>query len=122
MVKDDGSGMSEKELMESLNIGLSSKTEEDTGWRGIGIWSGVPACKRIVIITKKMNDKKYRIEIDNNKIRDGIVHKQSLLDILTRATGDIEEITLGADESFEEDHFTMVRLESILRTQKNVFG
>jgi len=60
--------------------------------------------------------------IDNNKIRDGIVHKQSLLDILTRATGDIEEITLGADESFEEDHFTIVRLESILRTQQKVFG
>jgi len=122
IIKDDGSGMSKKELMESLNIGLSSKTEEDTGWRGIGIWSGVPACKRIVIITKRMNDKKYRIVVDNNKIRDGIVDKQSLLDILTRATGDIEEIDLGADESFEDNHFTMVRLESILKTQKDVFG
>jgi hypothetical protein len=34
-------------------------------WRGIGIWSGVPVTKRIVIITKKKNDKKYRIEINN---------------------------------------------------------
>ena len=121
IIEDDGSGMSKKELMESLNIGLSSKTEEHTGWRGIGIWSGVPACKRIVIITKRMNDKKYRIKIDNEKIRDGIVDKKPLFDILTNATGDIEEITLGADESFEDDHFTMVRLESILITQKDVF-
>ena len=121
IIKDDGSGMSKKELMESLNIGLSSKTEEDTGWRGIGIWSGVPACKRIVIITKRMNDKKYRIVVDNNKIRDGILVKQSLLNILENATGDIEEIALGVDESFEDDHFTMVRLESILKTQKDVF-
>ena len=121
IIKDDGSGMSKKELTESVYIGLSSKTEGDTGWRGIGIWSGVPACKRIVIITKRMNDKKYRIEIDNEKIRDGIVAKKPLFDILTNATGDIEEITLGADESFEDEHFTMVRLESILITQKDVF-
>ena len=122
IIKDDGSGMSKKELKEAWYMGISSKKEEDTGWRGIGIWSGVPACNRIVIITKKMNDKKYRIEIDNKKILDGNVDKQSLLDFLTSATGDIEEIDLGADESFEYDHFTMVRLESILKTQKDVFG
>lgn len=121
IIKDDGSGMSKKELMESLNIGISHKTEEDTGWRGIGIWSGVPACKRIVVITKKKNDKKYRIEINNDKIRDGIGDKEPLLEILSSATGDPKEMPFGADDSFENDHFTIVRLESILKTQKDVF-
>lgn len=121
IIKDDGSGMGKKELVESLYIGLSRKTEKDTGWRGIGIWSGVPACKRIVIITKKKNDKKYRIEINNDKIRDGIGDKEPLQEMLSNATGDPEEMPFGADDSFENDHFTIVRLESILRTQKNVF-
>lgn len=53
IIKDDGSGMNKSELENSLGIGTSSKSDENIGWRGIGIWSGVPVSKRIVIITKK---------------------------------------------------------------------
>ncbi len=121
IIKDDGSGMGRAELEESLGIGTSHKTDEYIGWRGIGIWSGVPVCKRIVIITKRMNDKKYRIEINNDIIREDHLSNKSILDILSMATGEIEELPLGKGDSYEEDHFTVIRLESILPTQRYVF-
>lgn len=121
IIKDDGSGMSKEELKNALSIGISNKTEGDAGWRGIGIWSGVPACKRIVIITKKNNDKKFRIEIDNDLLRNEYLSNKPVLDILANATGEIEEKPLGKNDSLEKDSFTEVRLESILITQTNIF-
>ncbi len=122
IIKDDGSGMNKSELENSLGIGTSSKSDENIGWRGIGIWSGVPVSKRIVIITKKKNDKKYRIEINNEIIRQNNLSNKPILDILSISTGDIEELPLGRKESHEEDHFTVIRLESILSTQRYVFN
>lgn len=121
LIKDDGSGMDYDELIQSLFIGISTKKGKDVGWRGIGIWSGVPVCKRIVIITKKKRNKKYRIEIDNNEIRNQIGSKASIKEILTNSTSEIEEMELGSDESLENDHYTILRLEEILQTQRNVF-
>lgn len=121
IIKDDGSGMSKEELKEALSIGISNKTEGDAGWRGIGIWSGVPASKRVVIITKKKNDKKFRIEIDNDALRNEYLSNKPVLDILANATGEIEEKPLGKNDSLEKDSFTEVRLESILITQANIF-
>jgi hypothetical protein len=120
IIKDNGSGMNRNELENSLGIGTSQKSDDSIGWRGIGIWSGVPVCKRIVIITKKMNDKKYRIEINNNIIRQEHLSNKSILDILSISTGEIEELSCGKEESYETDHFTIIRLESILPTQRYV--
>lgn len=122
IIQDDGSGMNKFELEnKALGIGVSDKTEEDAGWRGIGIWSGVPICQRIVIITKKCDDKKFRIQINNDALRNEYMSNRPVLDILSNATGEIEELPLGNDESFENDHYTIVRLESILYNQKNIF-
>jgi hypothetical protein len=119
IIKDDGSGMSYDELKTSLYIGISDKSEKDVGWRGIGIWSGVPVSKRIVIITKARNGKKYRLEIDNKLISNEILSNKPLLDVLSEGTGDIEEKKIGNDE--KDSHYTEVRLESILPTQKGNF-
>ena len=121
VIADDGEGMTKEELARALYLGISEKDEGQGGWRGIGIWSGVPSCERIVIITKKKNDKKYRVVIDNNILRNKYLSNEPVLSLLTAATGDIEEQTLGKDESFKEDQFTIIRLESILRTQKEFF-
>lgn len=122
VIKDDGSGMNKNELERSLSIGISDKTIEDVGWRGIGIWSGIPACKRIVMITKKKNDNKFRIVIDNNRLRELYKSNRKAIDVLSEVTGDAEEQKLGKDESFENLHFTTVRLESILPTQRPFFN
>ena len=53
-IEDNGCGMDRQELEQALHLGKSDKPETAIGWRGIGIWSGIPACRRIVIITKKV--------------------------------------------------------------------
>lgn len=121
IIKDNGSGMNKDDIMHLLGIGISHKSEENIGWRGVGIWSGVPVCKRIVIITKMKMNKKYRIEINNDVIRNEGLSNKSILDILSEATGEIEELSLGNNDSYEDDQFTIVRLESILPTQKYLF-
>jgi hypothetical protein len=121
IVKDDGDGMDRDDLKFALGIGKSKKPESDVGWRGIGIWSGSSNCSRIVIITKKKNNGKIRVEIDNEIIRKGIRDERPLLQVLTDATSEIEEESLGKDESLEDTHFTIVRLESILPHQKWIF-
>ena len=122
VIKDDGGGMSREELIHALGIGNSKKTGENIGWRGIGIWSGVPASERIVIITKAKRNKKLRIEISNNLIRKAFQSDKDALTILTDASGEIEELELGNDESFEDSHMTIIRLESILLSQRTFFS
>ena len=70
VIKDNGLGMNKEELTKALQLGKSEKTENEIGWRGIGIWSGVPTCRKIVIITKKQKNPKLRIEIDADRSHD----------------------------------------------------
>ncbi len=121
IIKDDGSGMSEEELDNSLNIGKSDKSRKNIGWRGIGIWSGVPVCQRIVIITKKKSDKIYRTTIDCVKLQKEYLTNETLTKVLSDVTGKIEKMDLGKGDSIENDHYTIIRLESILPAQKTIF-
>jgi hypothetical protein len=121
VIEDDGLGMDFDELEHALNVGISNKNELNVGWRGIGIWSGVSVCEKIVIITKKKNNEKYRIEIDNDKIRKELNNTTSILKILESATTEIGKLPLGRSDSYEDDHFTIIRLERILKTQKDIF-
>lgn len=122
IILDDGNGMDELGIKKALSIGQSDKTGGQIGWRGIGIWSGVSASMRIVIITKMRNSPKYRIVIDNEILRAANQSNDSITAILTNATSDIEELELGKNESLEHDHFTLIRLEGILPTQKKFFA
>lgn len=119
IIKDNGSGMDESDLKTALGIGLSKKEEEDVGWRGVGIWSGVPICNRIVIITRKSNGKKIRVEIDNDKLRNDIDKDMPILNALSEVTDKIVTLDLGKNE---DSHFTEIRLESILPTQRPIFN
>lgn len=121
IIKDDGTGMDRSELEEAIRIGVSHKSGENIGWRGIGIWSGVPVSKRIVIISKKRYDKKFILEIDNDILRKELFSNRPIFEVLTAATSDIVEDTLGKKESLENDHYTIIRLESILPTQRYLF-
>lgn len=122
VILDDGNGMDEKGIKKALSIGKSDKTGGQIGWRGIGIWSGVSASMKIVIITKKRYNPKYRIIIDNEILRAANQSNDPIINILTNATSNIEELELGKNESLENDHFTLIRLEEVLPTQKRFFA
>ncbi len=119
-IRDDGEGMNEKELKDALKVGISNKTGKNVGWRGIGIWSGVATCDRLVIITKKRGDIIYRIEVDCKFLRLNFNPQKPLEDTLTEATGDPVPIQLGKGDSLDDDQFTEIRLESIGQIYKKL--
>ena len=121
VISDDGPGMDIEGLKTALSIGKSDKPPEKIGWRGIGIWSGVSASMKLVIITKMKNKSKLKIEIDNEKLRSANRSNESILKILSIATSEIQELALDTDET-RSSHFTKIRLESILPPQQQKFS
>lgn len=120
-IEDNGCGMDRQELEQGLHLGKSDKPDTAIGWRGIGIWSGIPACRRIVIITKKKNHPKLRVEIDADRLREQYDLNILATKVLTDVTGEIEQLELGSDESLQDSQFTIVRLEEILTNQRTIF-
>jgi hypothetical protein len=121
VIEDNGCGMNKEELQKALYLGISEKPATAIGWRGIGIWSGVPTCRRIVIITKKGNHPKLRVQIDADKLRKKYGLNIPATDVLTDVTSEIENLEMGGDESKDDLQFTMVRLEEILPNQRSIF-
>ena len=67
-IRDYGVGMNYDELYEALKIGYSTKNiDEDIGWRGVGIYSGVPNFRKIVIATKKEGGRKLVASVNCDK-------------------------------------------------------
>jgi hypothetical protein len=121
VIEDNGCGMNKQKLERALHMGRSEKPPTAIGWRGIGIWSGIPTCRRIVIITKKRNHPKLRVQIDADKLRQQYNLNISAAKVLTDVTGDIEELEIGGNESIEGSQFTTIRLEEILSNQRSIF-
>jgi len=114
---DDGEGMNEEDLARALKIGVSNKGDDYIGWRGIGIWSGVSACKNIIITTKKKSNNKLKITIDCEHIRRHRLSNKPALHILNEALSEVEIEESEDDEEFRNNHFTKITLKSILPTQ-----
>jgi hypothetical protein len=121
IIVDDGNGMSKTKLEDAVKLGKSSKGNNQIGWRGIGIYSGVSASEKLVIITKKRNSPKLRLEMNNGVLGTARRSTRSAASVLQEAVSDIEELELGRDESYENDHYTIIRLETILPTQAGTF-
>ena len=117
-IKDNGTGMDSDDLRRALGVGIFTKNKDSEGIFGIGIWSGIAVCDKVVIITKKKGDaEKLRIEIDAKSIREDATDNVKLTDFLSERTGDIQRI----DAKMEvEQSFTIVRLENILEILRNV--
>jgi hypothetical protein len=121
VIKDDAKGMTKEELRDALRLGWSSKTEDDVGWRGIGIWSGISVCKRMAIITKAKGSEKYLIEINCDKLLEEMDKNKDVFEVLSAVTGEIKTLMLGREESLANDHYTIIRLERILPQLRTVF-
>lgn len=120
-IKDDGEGMDASMLEEALGVGVSRKSGKQVGFRGVGIWSGAAVCTTIVIITKIEGGSKLRIEVDCDKIRKKQFDRTkptTLLQILSEATGEIERLN---DGDLPDSHYTIIRLEEVIDTQRPFF-
>ena len=117
-IRDNGLGISREELDNALQFGYSNKSGSDVGWRGIGIYSGVPNFKRIYINSKKKGSQtKVHITIYCDKIREGYLQNLSLQQILEIGIPDeIEEVQ---DVNFDEG--TEILLSEVEVGQKIFF-
>lgn len=120
IIRDDGTGMNIDELSAAFGLGYSTKSESENniGWRGIGIWSGIPIAERIVFITKRKGCPKYRIQINCDLLRPQILKTKDIFTAIRDATSEIIQEPLGIGESIESSHYTIVRYESILADQR----
>lgn len=112
-IRDNGRGMDEEQLTKALGIGLFTKNfDTSEGMYGIGIWSGVAVCNKLVIITKRKDiPKKLRIEIDSKSIRENSMKNIPALDFLSSNIGEIEQIPVPESEINES--YTIIRLEDV---------
>jgi len=110
-IHDDGIGMDEQAIKESKKIAVSPKAgkKDMTGFRGIGIWAGFQACKRLEIVTTKLGTPyRYRLELDFGEISkhvDEDINIKSLLDNRFRIT---------RDEAPANEHYTRVTLHDLV--------
>ena len=92
-IRDYGDGMDRDQLTNALKFGYSVKSTNDVGWRGIGIYSGVPNFRAIHINTKKQGGKKLHVTILCEKIISAYLGGGTIEEVLeTGIPGEIEEI------------------------------
>lgn len=120
IIKDYGKGMDENTLKRALGVGIFTKDRTAEGVFGIGIWSGVAVCNKLVIITKRSDsDFKLRIEINAKAIREDAITNKKLTDFLTERTGEIEQLDAFSDNG---KSYTIIRLEGIIDTLRGEDG
>ena len=113
ILKDNGKGMDEEQLRKAFGVGLYTKSfDKSEGMYGIGIWSGVAVCNKLVVITKKAGaEQKLRIEVNSKGIRDNSSKNIPALTFLSDNTSEIEHISVSENEY--KENYTIVRLEDI---------
>jgi hypothetical protein len=111
LIFDRGIGMDWDDVNIAKKIAVSpkrSRPNEFAGFRGLGIWSGLSACQRLVIITSKVGvPYAYRLSIDCADIVKNLDASMPIDELLT-GRFHIQEQQWDAD-----DHFTLVKLVDV---------
>jgi len=117
---DNGGGMDEEELKIAIMVGRSTKNPRDYfGFRGLGIYSGVPICRRILLSTKREGEsKRLFLEIDAEGLSNEIESEteKTLTKLLTDhvSKADMKDVPSA-------EHGTHVQLIDILDDCKDHF-
>ncbi|HVT11651.1 MAG TPA: ATP-binding protein [Fimbriimonadaceae bacterium] len=110
-IYDRGVGMDKAAIRQAKSIAVSNKLgrqNDFVGFRGIGIWSGLSVCDRLIVRTSKVGvPALYRLTIDFKAVRDH-VYEPIPVDELLQGKFSIQE-----QEHDIEDHFTEVTLVNI---------
>ena len=119
IIRDTGSGMDRSELEKALCFGISDKINQDEkiGWRGIGIWSGIPISKELIILTKKKGGEKLSVTIKSEQLSGLFNNSISLVDAVNQCKSEIAIVQLNDGE--ENEHFTEIRLAQVIEGANN---
>ncbi|MCE9565960.1 MAG: ATP-binding protein [Planctomycetes bacterium] len=116
-IQDFGVGMDDKGIRAAKKIAVSSKSAFDdrVGFRGIGIWAGLPACKKLIVdSTKAGTPYRYRLVFDFEDIMnhlDDNINIKALVD---------PRYMIDRQPTDKNDHYTRVTLEGITLNYKQL--
>ena len=112
LIYDRGIGMGEKEIQEAKKIALPTKPQKDphyVGFRKLGIWSGLTACKKLIIETSKFSEPyKYRMTMNFENIARNVDKPISIKELLD------PNVSIERTEEKQEEHYTEVELQDVL--------
>ena len=117
-IQDFGVGMDDKGIREAKKIAVSTKAAYDdrVGFRGIGIWAGLPACRRMIVeSTMAGHTDRYRLVFDFEDIMkhlDDNINIKSLIDPRYH----IDRL----HDADKDDHYTRITLEGITDSYKEL--
>jgi Histidine kinase-, DNA gyrase B-, and HSP90-like ATPase len=118
IIADKGIGMSEATMIRYRYLGFSAKElGTHAGFRGIGKFSAISVCDRLIVRSSKLGDpKSYQVEIDAagmwSRLKD---EKNPPLETLLREHSQINEVDEDPDQ-----HYTFVELHSIHKDASNL--
>ena len=112
-IEDDGSGMNASELgQEAFALGSSSKSPDQIGELGIGMYAGVGISSRVIVSTKKKEKQTFTATFDVQEYkRLKSVNSRMLFDNAIKQVFKVKE---ADDQSAnQDDHFTRIRFEHL---------
>ncbi len=109
-IQDFGVGMDDKGIREAKKIAVSTKAAFDdrVGFRGIGIWAGLPACRRLVVdSTKAGHAGRYRLIFEFEEIMKHLDDNINIRDLVN------PHYRIERHAADKREHYTRVTLEGI---------
>jgi hypothetical protein len=116
-VADYGIGMAEQKMKEYRYLGFSEKVVgQDAGFRGIGKFSPISLCKRIIVDSSRFGiPRRFRVVIDAEGMMERIRKERNPpLDLLLS-----DHTSLDSASAPTGDHYTFVELEGVRNDAKN---
>jgi hypothetical protein len=118
IIYDQGIGMGEKEVHEAKKIALPTKPQRDpqyVGFRKLGIWSGLAACKKLMIETTKYGEPyKYRMTMNFENIARDLYKPISIDEVLD------PNVRIERTREKKEEHYTEIELQDVLQQCKEL--
>jgi len=123
LIAGDGPGMDFDNVRDAVRVGFSPKDKaKNIGFRGIGIYSGVSICERILIYSKKKDSNiAYQIQIHCKGLRKDIEKgaKIALIDSLKK---NVKYKKIPVDITLKKSKGTSVQLIEILPDYQKIFN
>lgn len=110
-IQDSGIGMDESHIKSVKKVAVSNKDdfEDLAGFRGIGVWAGLQACRDLVITTtKKGTNKRYRLTINFSKIVERFDDNINIKELID------PNYTIASSPAARDEHYTRTTLTGIL--------
>jgi hypothetical protein len=109
-IQDFGVGMDDKGIRAAKKIAVSTKSDYDdrVGFRGIGIWAGLPACQRLIVdSTTAGKEYRYRLVFDFEAIMEHLDDNINIKDLVD------PRYRIERHAAERDEHYTRVTLDGI---------